>query len=133
MADDTRKYNVHADYITYKHDGSIVWSISQPNGSAQVGLAVNIKSDDTVGLVTDGQEIDGVVTRVNSDGFCTVQDTGYTDVDTDGTAITYGNGLVGGATNGKVKTATAVPAAGKVRTAQAIKSDGTNHIIMRIR
>lgn len=128
------KYKLHAKYVTFIAAGSIAYDATAKNGSAHVGKCVMMTAEDTVGLVTAGLEIIGVLIKVEPDGFCTVQDEGYADVPTTGT-VTYtnaNNGAVGGATAGYAAVAAAVPAAAAVRTARFIKGDGANKAIIKL-
>jgi hypothetical protein len=68
---------IRPDTETYKHDGTIVFSDLEENGSAQVGLAVTLGTDDTVTLVGDGEFVLGKLILVESDGKCTVQIGGF--------------------------------------------------------
>lgn len=128
------KYELHAQYTTYVGDGSIPYDANAKGGSSHVGKAVMHTGEDTVGLVTNGKEICGKLIAVMPDGFVTVQDEGYCDVPSTGT-ITYteaDNGVVGSATAGSVKIATAVPATTSVRSAKAIKGDGAGKTIIKL-
>ena len=73
-------YNeIGAHRSTYYYDSSIVYDpsdIATDNHSAQVGMAVALVSDSTVGLATAGKLFRGAVIVVESDGACTVQDGG---------------------------------------------------------
>ncbi|MEQ1644919.1 MAG: hypothetical protein ABL959_15830 [Pyrinomonadaceae bacterium] len=101
-----KRINVHE--TTFQYDNSIVFDKTVKNGSAQVGMCVKRVSAGTVGLTTDGSEVFGKITKVEDDGYCTIQDQGYADVPTDGAAITYTSGLIGGTVAGSVKTGTNV-------------------------
>jgi hypothetical protein len=133
MADVANLYEVHAQYVTFKAGAGIAYSETEKNGSAHVGKFVMHSADGEVDLVTNGLEICGKLIKVEPDNFCTVQDEGYADGPSDG-VITYtnaANGLVGGTTAGTAKAATAVPAAGAVRGAKAVKSDGAGRVIVK--
>jgi len=135
MADVANKNGILAHNTTFVAGAGITFDRTAKNGSAHVGKAVMQSAADTVVLVTAGLEIFGILTKVEPDGFCSVQDRGYGEVPDDGTAITYtniNNGLVGGATAGTVKSATAVPAAGAIRRARAIKAGTTGIVIADI-
>jgi hypothetical protein len=134
MAIENEFYNLHATYVTMKHDSSIVYASTEQHGSAQVGKAVQMHDEGEVALVETGNEIFGKLIKVESDGYCTVQDGGYCDLPYDGSpAYTENdNGLLGGATAGNVAPAGAAPANGAVRTARAIKSDVTGRIIVKL-
>lgn len=80
MADarkDTDYKGIGANQVTYKYDGTIVYDDQQPGGAASVGRAVTIVSNKTVGLSADGDVIEGKLIKVEKDGFCTVQFTGF--------------------------------------------------------
>lgn len=82
--------------ITYPHDDTIVYSATQPNGSAQVGLAVTLESDKTISLVGDGEQVEGKLVKVESDGYCVVQVRGYMELPGgDGATLTAGKSIVG--------------------------------------
>lgn len=133
MADSANKYEVHAAYVTYKAGAGIAYDAAAKNGSAHVGKFLMHSADGEVDLVTNGLELCGKLIKVEPDGFCSVQDEGYADGPSDG-VITYtnaANGLVGGTTAGTVKIATAVPAAGAVRGAKAVQSDGAGRVIVK--
>ncbi len=133
MADVANKYEVHAAYVTMKAGAGIAYDATQKNGSAHVGKFLRQSADGEVDLVTDGLEICGKLIKVEPDGFCTMQDEGYADGPSDG-VITYtntNNGLVGGTVAGTAKVATVVPAAGAVRGAKAVQSDGAGRVIVK--
>lgn len=131
MADVANKYEVHATYVTMKAASGIAYDATKANGSEHVGKAVMISGDDEVALVTDDKPVFGKLIKVEAGDFCTVQDGGYFDVDSEG-SITYGAKVTGSTTAGKVKTADATYAAGDGNTAVAIKGDGANHIIVKL-
>lgn len=58
-------------------NSSIVYDSTKANGSAQVGLAVKLSSDDTIALVVDGDPIYGILDLVEYDGKASVQIEGY--------------------------------------------------------
>jgi hypothetical protein len=82
---------------TYHIDNStITYDADEPGGSAQVGLAVTLSTDDTVGLVGDGELVLGKLVSVSADGFCSVQDGGYMELPGgDGATLTLGEAIVG--------------------------------------
>lgn len=62
--------------FTFYYDSSIVYDSSDINGgnhSNQVGMAVALVSDSTVGLGAAGGIFRGALVAVESDGSCTVQ------------------------------------------------------------
>lgn len=58
---------------TYAHDNTIVYDATLAGGAAQVGLAVTLEGSEVVSLVGDGEEVEGKLIKVESDGFCVVQ------------------------------------------------------------
>jgi hypothetical protein len=82
---------------TYHIDNStIIYSATEAGGSAQVGLAVTLSSDDTVALTADGNYVLGKLVSVSSDGFCSVQDGGYMTLPSGASAtLTLGEAIVG--------------------------------------
>jgi hypothetical protein len=87
---------IRPDTETYKHDGTIVFSDLEENGSAQVGLAVTLGTDDTVSLVGDGEFVLGKLILVESDGKCTVQIGGFMHLPAGtGATLTVGKQIVG--------------------------------------
>jgi hypothetical protein len=132
MADAAHKYELHAQYVTYKAGTSIAYNAAYPNGSEHVGKVVMHNGDDIVDLVTDELEICGKLIKVEPDGFCTVQDEGYADVPCD--TVTYAatnNRVVGSTTAGKVKVADTAVTATAVAGGKSIKSDGTGRCIIK--
>jgi hypothetical protein len=132
MADKANKYEILAHRTTFVAGAGIAFDRAQPNGSAHVGKFVMLSAEDTVDLVTTGSEVLGKLTKVEPDGFCSVQDRGYADGPSTGT-ITYtgaNSGVVGGATAGSVAIAAGVPAAGAIRRARVVKGDGANRVIV---
>lgn len=75
MADPRAAVNHLSKYRakTYPHDNTIVYSAAEENGSAQVGLAVTIESNNLISLVGSGEQVEGKLIKVESDGFCVVQ------------------------------------------------------------
>lgn len=82
---------------TYQIDDStITYSATAVNGSAQVGLAVTLSDDDTIGLVGDGEAVLGKLLQVDSDGFATVQIGGVMELPGgSGASLTLGKKIVG--------------------------------------
>jgi len=99
MADpraDIRFDEIGALRVTYAHNNTIVYSAAQVNGSAQVGLAVTISGDGEVGLVGDGEQVEGKLIKVEPDGLCVVQVSGYMTLPGgDGATLTLGEKIVG--------------------------------------
>jgi len=81
---------------TFEIDSSIVFDRDQPNGSAQVGLAVKMVDHKTVGLTTDGSGVVGKILKVESDDKATIQTGGYIDFPGgDAATLTLGSKIVG--------------------------------------
>lgn len=83
---------------TYKYDSSIVFDATKPGGAAatMIGKAVAITTDDTVGLTQDGDPVAGKLLKVESDGYCAVQDRGTCQLPAGSSAaVTVGLGIVG--------------------------------------
>lgn len=87
----TRYEGIGAQFITYAHDSTIVYSATEVNGSAQVGLAVSLEDDFTVTLAGDAEAVEGKLIQVEPDGFCVVQVKGYMTLPA-GTSATLTNG-----------------------------------------
>ena len=80
---------------TFKYDGSIVHDVTKTGGAVQVGRAVTMKGNSTVGLAADGERIKGKVIVVEK-GACTVQFSGGTTLPKgDGATVTNGSRIVG--------------------------------------
>lgn len=106
MSDVLKFESINAHGTTFKKGSSITYSATSKNGSADVGKAVKMGSvAGTVELLTEDAEPLGRLEQVHPDGFVTVNDQGYMILPCTG-SITYGGGLVGSATTGKVKTGT---------------------------
>lgn len=90
---------IRYDAITKKIDNStITFDATKANGSAAVGLAVTIVPGtvDAVALVADGDRVLGKLLKVEADGFCTVQDTGFVSLPAgSGATVTPGQPVVG--------------------------------------
>lgn len=81
---------------TYPHDNTIVYSATVDGGSAQVGLAVTIESNNLVSLVGDGEYVLGKLVKVESDGLCVVQTGGQMELPGgDSATLTAGLKIVG--------------------------------------
>lgn len=82
--------------LTYAHDDTIVYSATQAYGSAQVGLAVTLESNKTVSLVGDGEQVEGILVKVEDDGYCVVQTGGIMEMPGgEGATLTAGKAIVG--------------------------------------
>lgn len=102
--------------FTYPHDDTIVYDDQEEGGSAQVGLAVTLESSGTVSLVGDGEQVEGKLVKVESDGKCVVQNGGVVTLPGGtGATLTPGSKIVGdlGASSaeGYVQSAAAATAA----------------------
>lgn len=98
MADPRAAVNNIAKYRaqTYAHDATIVYNAALAGGSAQVGLAVTQEGSETVSLVGDGEQVEGKLIKVESDGFCVVQVEGeMTLPGGSGATLTEGASIVG--------------------------------------
>lgn len=81
---------------TFAHDNTIVYSATEVNGSAQVGLAVTNEGSQTVSLVGSGENVLGKLVKVEPDGFCVVQTGGYVTLPGgDSATLTEGLKIVG--------------------------------------
>ena len=82
---------------TYPIDNStITYSATEANGSAQVDLAVTLTTSETIALVGDGEQVEGKLISVESDGFCVVQISGrMTLPGGSGATLTNGKQIVG--------------------------------------
>lgn len=88
--------DIDALTVTFMYDGSIVFNDAEDGGSAQVGLAVTMTDDDTVGLVGDGEFVLGELIKVNDDGYCTVHMAGFVRLPAGtGASLTLGKKIVG--------------------------------------
>lgn len=80
----------------YSHDDTIVYDVEAANGSAQVGLAVTLESDDTVSLVGDGEYVAGKLVKVEPGGIAVVQVGGVMELPGGTSAtLTVGTKIVG--------------------------------------
>lgn len=81
---------------TFPYDATIVYDATKEGGSDQVGLAVSIESDNLVTLVGDGENVLGKLLKVEADGFCSVQHSGFMTLPGgDGATLTAGLKIVG--------------------------------------
>lgn len=89
---------------TFAHDATIVYSAAQEGGSAQVGLAVSIESSNVVTLAGDGENVLGKLLRVDADGFCSVQHSGFMELPGgNGATLTAGLKIVGAVAAGPLE------------------------------
>lgn len=101
---------------TIAHDATIVYDATKSNGSVSVGLAVSIESDGLVTLAGADENVLGKLIKVESDGFCVVQDEGYMQLPGGASAtLTAGLRIVGAlgaaSAEGYIKVAAAATAA----------------------
>jgi hypothetical protein len=81
---------------TFFTDSSISFDRDEPNGSAQVGLAVKMTGAKTVGLTTDGSGVVGVIQSVESDDKASIHVGQYVEFPGgDGATLTLGSKIVG--------------------------------------
>jgi len=104
-------------------NSTITYSVSQANGSAQVGKAVKLSTNATVALAGDGEHVVGKLMEVFKDNTCTVQVGGFATLPggtsatlTVGTGIVGDQGGAGGTHNGYIQSASG--------TAQALLRNG---------
>jgi hypothetical protein len=122
-------------YATYSHDNTIVYSATEENGSAQVGLAVTIESDKTVTLIGDGEPVEGKLIKVEADGKCNVQVGGYMALPGgDGATLTIGQPIVGdlgaASAEGYIRAANSATAAETINARGAIVDNDTTTAVM---
>lgn len=65
------------EIATFAHDNTIVYDADVADGSAQVGFAVSIESNNVVTLAGSGENVLGKLLSVDADGFCSVQHAGF--------------------------------------------------------
>jgi len=96
--------------VTFKTDNTITYDRTKPGGSDQVGLAVTLAADDTAGLIGDGEQLLGILQRVEADGKALVRIRGYAYAKAGtGATLTLGGGIVGAllsTAEGYIKTGT---------------------------
>lgn len=84
------------ELATFAYDATIVFDATKVGGSEQVGLAVSIESNNVVTLAGDGENVLGKLIRVEDDGFCTVQHSGFMTLPGgNGATLTAGLKIVG--------------------------------------
>ena len=140
---DPRKTVAYGDIgalrVTYKHDDTIVYDKTKVGGSAQVGLAVTLfgEADDTVSLVGDGEQVEGKLLEVHSDGYCVVQVAGYMELPGgSGATLTQGSKIMGdlGASSaeGYIQAITADAAGAVVGRGVIVNNDTTTAVTVRL-
>lgn len=106
---------------TFHTDAStILFDRDQPNGSEQVGLAVAMVDDSTVGLAGAGDLVVGKLLKVESDDKANVQTGGYVSFPSSG-AIAAGDKIVGAA-DGEIAAGTTAAARGFVVDASDVEN-----------
>jgi hypothetical protein len=127
-----QKYErINAHETTFQGTGLIAYDATAKNGSPHVGKAVARAGDGTVDLTNDGTEVFGKLQKVESDGYCTIQEQGYASLPFTG-SMSYGDktNVVGSATRGSIKAGTGV--ANVVNQAvQPIASNGSGSCIVK--
>lgn len=127
MAKKQKYERINAHETTHYVGTGLVFDQTQTNGSADCGKAVKLGATaGTVELVGAGDEIHGRLEKIEPDGQVTVNDQGYMELPTDGTVITFGGGLVGGAVAGTVKT-------GASPTVKAVDTNGVGTVTAFLR
>jgi hypothetical protein len=82
--------------ITVPYDNStITYSATEENGSAQVGLAVTLNTDDEAMLVGDGEYVLGKLVKVEADGMCVIERGFVTLPGGTSATLTRGKAIVG--------------------------------------
>lgn len=119
--------------ITYKHDSSIVYLATEENGSVSVGLAATLVSTaKTVGLVGDGEQVEGRIELVHADGYCVIQSGGFMQLPGGTSAsLTHGKAVVGdllSAAKGYIREAAAAAAEYVVMRGRIIDSTTTTAV-----
>lgn len=121
---------------TYQIDAStITYDADEPGGSAQVGLAVTLSSDDVIALVGDGESVVGKLELVTKDGFARVQDGGYMTLPGgDGATLTLEEKIVGdlgpAAAKGYIRAVATGTAAELGHARGAIKNNNTTTAVV---
>jgi hypothetical protein len=111
---------------TFKIDDStITYDEDYANGSAVIGRAVNLSTDDTVQLAGDGEDVMGKLIKVESDDMAVVQTRGYCTLPGgNGATLTLGEKIVGAAS--------AAPADGYIRAVATATAAELGHARGRI-
>lgn len=123
--------------FTYTHDSTIVYDITKVGGSAQVGLAVTLIGNKQVSLVGDGEEVEGLLVKVEPGGAAVVQTGGVAEFKGGTSAtLTVGSHIVGdllGAAEGYVQSAAAGTAAHHVVSrGEILDSSDTTKVKVRL-
>lgn len=130
---------LQAQYATYKIDGTTIsYDVAQVGGSASVGKAVKMSTDDTVILTTDGSDVEGKLIKVEADDMATVQHGGFCTLPGGvGAALTLGKKIVGavdalGAGGCIREVATATAAELGLARGAIINNDTTTAVVVRL-
>lgn len=127
-----------SDYLTFKIDNdTITYDADETNGSAQVGLAVKLTADDTVGLTTDASEVVGKLIKVEKDNKATVQVGGCMTLPSgSGASLTLGKKIVGdldGSDKGYIReVATGTAAELGVARGMILNNDTASAVMVRL-
>lgn len=121
---------------TYIIDNStITFDSTEDNGSAQVGLAVQMSGQSTVALTVDASEVLGRLERVHADGMCVVQTHGGCSLPAgDGATVTAGLKIVGalGAASAPGYIRNAAATAGEAAVARHTILDSTTTTAVKV-
>lgn len=121
---------------TFPHDNTIVYDAAVAGGSAQVGLAVSIESDNVVTLVGDGENVLGKLLQVDADGFCSVQHAGFMTLPGGTSAVlTAGAKIVGDllvSAEGYIQVATADGVHDLVSRGMIIDASTTTAVVVKL-
>ncbi len=114
--------------VTYKTDNStILYDKTKVGGSAQVGLAVELSTDDTVALAQDGNPVEGKLVEVFDDNTCSVEVDGYVDLPAGASAaVNIGRKIVGALGPSSARGYVRAVAAAAGAFAQATMQDALN-------
>lgn len=95
--DDVSLKGVNGPRGTFKIDAStITYEVGQPNGTSHAGKAVTLSGDNVVALAGDGEQVEGGLISVSSDGFCSVENHGGVVLPGGaGASLTNGKAIVG--------------------------------------
>lgn len=122
-------YELHPIYTTYKAASGITFDRAQVGGSSAVEKAVKKTANDReVALVADGDQILGLLKKVEPDNFCSVHEGRYVELTGDGTTINVGDFVCGGATAGLIR---AVGVATH-RNARVVAAQGNSKFMVQI-
>jgi hypothetical protein len=120
---------------TFPHDATIVYDPLVAGGSAQVGLAATIESDNLVTLIGDGEALLGKLVKVEPGGMCVVQTGGVMTLPGgDGATLTAMGKVVGdlgaAAAEGYIRVAAS---AGDALLARGIIEDSSDPTAVEVR